>query len=186
MKQTTRNDTVAHQKLAEHLVTEGLRAPIVTRIARVPKSVVAHYYLKHHNKASPSGQMPSNPLWHVDGYAESTHSALIVLVYLRVLEELKQKFPHSTREDLAAHAFARTLDFYNDTICGGDTPLVSPERVHSLTQHFADKSAFARTGSSQIKLPQCSVCRTPMMVKSHYTQFTCEHCIKLKGARKPH
>ncbi|WP_410854041.1 hypothetical protein [Paraburkholderia sp. SIMBA_054] len=150
------------------------------RIAKVRPAIIKHYYLQHHNRNSPSGQMPTNTLWHADGYKQSTHSALVVLVFLRLLDEIKQTRPNATRDQLIAHAFTRTLAFYNDS-CQGD-PVLSPERAWSITQHFSDKSAFVRNAGNPngIKVVKCACCEIPLVVLSHYRDYTCELCLSGK------
>ncbi|MBN3761080.1 FlhC family transcriptional regulator [Burkholderia sp. Ac-20365] len=181
MSQIKKFESTQNERLAEHLVKGKLRAPIVKRIAKVPQSTVNHFYQVHHNRTSPSGQLPTNLLSHAAGYKQSTHAALIVMVYLRILEELKRSRPNSTREALTAHAFGRTLAFYNNDVCGGD-PLLTPERAYALTQHFADRSSFARNAGSPngIKVAKCSCCDIPLVVLSHYREHTCDMCLAPK------
>jgi Flagellar transcriptional activator (FlhC) len=175
MRTATRIANPGDEEYAEHLVKHGLRVPIAAKLAQVSKSVAAAYYRRHHGRASPSGQLPTNMLWHADGYRAATHSALVVLTYLNIVEEVKALFPEAKRDWITARAYGRTLAFYNTSVCNGD-PLISPERMWMLTQHFSDRAALGGKGASQVKLSRCACCGTPMLVRSIFREFTCEVC----------
>lgn len=187
MKQSARSYYSANEKLAEQLVIEGLRAPIVKRISHVPQALVTRFYQQYHNRNSPSGQMPTSLTWYAENYTVSFHSALVATLYLQMFERLKSNFPTSTREDVTAHAFCRTLAVYN-SIVGESEPVLTPARAWALVQHFADKAAFIRNASApdSIKIMKCSACSIPLVVRSHFREITCEHCQSARSAKKPH
>jgi predicted transcriptional regulator len=189
------NRTVSHgknirERLAEHLVTEGLRAPIVKRISHVAQSAVSAYYQAHHGGNSPSGQMPTKLYWFTDDAKASKHAALLVLIYLESYETLKKRYAiaTSTRGDLTAMAFARTLCVYGRHCSAGQQVPISPERAYLLIQHFADRTVWARNANSAngIKLAYCGRCQVPLVVRSHYREVTCEHCQKERANASLH
>jgi len=167
-----------NERLAEVLVIEGARAPIIRRISRVPSAVVSRFYTKHHGRNSPSGQLPSNLLWFAENYTHSSHGALLLTIFHQVFDQIRREIgPRTPKEIVGDHAFARTLVFYNREVCGGK-PVVSAERAYGLIQNFADKQAFTRNAKSAngIKLAHCSCCKLPLLVLAHYAEYTCAPC----------
>jgi predicted transcriptional regulator len=190
MNRTANHGRSVREQLAEHLVEEELRAPIVKRISHVAQSAVAAYYQHHHGDNSPSGQMPTNLFWFTDDAKASKHAALLVLIYLSVYENLKTRhaIATTTRESLTAMSFARTLFIYRRHVCTGNQPPISPERAYLLIQHFADRTVWARNANSAngIKLAYCGRCAVPLVVRSHYREVACEDCQRERASAKLH
>ncbi len=178
MTLSSRPTTNVNERIAETLVAEQVRAPIVRRVSHVPLATISRFYLRHHGRGSKSGQMPFDLHHLAENHDLSSHAALLLLAYREIARVIRAEVGEKTPADVISDcAFTRALTFYNHTVCGGK-PLISGERAYTLIQHFADKAAFPmKVGTPNgIKLGQCSTCRTPLVIAAHFAEYTCACC----------
>lgn len=178
MNLNSRPTTSVNERIAETLVAEQVRAPIVRRLSHVPLATISRFYLRHHGRGSKSGQMPFDLHHLAENHDLSSHAALLLLAYREIFRVIRSEVGDSTPKDVIADcAFTRALTFYNHTICAGK-PLISGERAYTLIQHFSDKAAFPMNvgAPNGIKLGQCSTCRTPLLIAAHFAEYTCPSC----------
>lgn len=166
-----------NESIARALIVAGARKPTVSSTSRLPDGRLERMFSHEFRMKSPSGLLPSSLLWFTSTYRIQMQAAFLLLTYQRLCTSMRARM-NMPPDAIARAALARAITFYQE-MCGGKENVdISADRAGFLLRAFSDAMTLSTNGNEAlcIKLAECSLCRVPLMVPRHYSEYHCACC----------
>ncbi|WP_321935275.1 FlhC family transcriptional regulator [Paraburkholderia sp. J8-2] len=179
-----------NEEIARALIKAGARKPTVSSSSRLPDGRLDRMYSQEFRLKSSSGLLPSSLLWFTSTHRIQLQSAFLLMTYQQLCQSMKRRM-NMPPDAIARAALTRAITLYQEVAGGKESVDISADRAAFFLRAFSDAMWLSTNGNDAlaIKLSGCSLCRVPLMIPRHHSEYHCTACkprLRRASRAKPH